>query len=120
MEFLYDCDYVINIAAESHVGNSIIDSNAFINTNILGTKNLLELVRAKPDNSLLRTTGRACPVRLSHIRIQHSRGNEEDNKRLHKRFQPMFRSVPFGPNGTEPRFESSAREKSVRRNLPQK
>ena len=50
MEFLYDCDYVINIAAESHVGNSIIDSNAFINTNILGTKNLLELVRAKPDN----------------------------------------------------------------------
>ena len=24
---LYDCDYVINFAAESHVGNSIIDSD---------------------------------------------------------------------------------------------
>ena len=45
MKFLYDCDYVVNFAAESHVGNSIIDSDEFINTNILGTKNLLDLVK---------------------------------------------------------------------------
>lgn len=38
MNLLYDCDYVVNFAAESHVGNSIIDSDEFINTNILGTK----------------------------------------------------------------------------------
>ncbi len=50
MKFLYDCDYVVNFAAESHVGNSIIDSDEFINTNILGTKNLLDLVRNKPQN----------------------------------------------------------------------
>jgi len=50
MDFLYDCDYVVNFAAESHVGNSIIDSDEFINTNILGTKNLLDLVRNKPKN----------------------------------------------------------------------
>ncbi len=50
MTHLYDCDYVINTAAESHVGNSIIDSREFINTNIIGTKNLLELIRHKPEN----------------------------------------------------------------------
>ena len=50
MNFLYDCDYVVNFAAESHVGNSIIDSDEFINTNILGTKNLLDLVKNKPKN----------------------------------------------------------------------
>jgi dTDP-glucose 4,6-dehydratase len=47
---LYDCDYVINTAAESHVGNSIIDSQVFIETNISGTKNLLDLIRLKQEN----------------------------------------------------------------------
>ena len=30
MEWLYDCDFVINMAAETHVGNSIIDSDEFL------------------------------------------------------------------------------------------
>ena len=42
LDYLPDCDYVINIAAESHVGNSIVDSEDFLNTNILGVKNLLD------------------------------------------------------------------------------
>ena len=50
MTHLYDCDYVINTAAESHVGNSIIDSQAFIDSNVVGVKNLLDLVRNKPAN----------------------------------------------------------------------
>ena len=50
LKSLYDCDYVINFAAESHVGNSIIDSDEFITSNIVGVKNLLELVRRKPHN----------------------------------------------------------------------
>lgn len=50
LDFLYDCDYVINAAAESHVGNSIINSDAFISSNVVGTKNLLDLVRFKPAN----------------------------------------------------------------------
>jgi|TARA_R110000824_G_scaffold50219_4_gene140443 dTDP-glucose 4,6-dehydratase len=50
LDFLYDCDYVINFAAESHVGNSIIDSEEFVNTNVGGVKNLLELIRHKPKN----------------------------------------------------------------------
>tara|TARA_Y100000593_G_scaffold14601_2_gene27978 strand:+ start:6808 stop:7755 length:948 start_codon:yes stop_codon:yes gene_type:complete len=50
LDHLYDCDYVINIAAESHVGNSIVDSDVFVRTNIAGTKNLLDLVRFKQEN----------------------------------------------------------------------
>ena len=50
LKYLPDCDYVINVAAESHVGNSIIDSSDFIQTNISGVKNLLDLIRAKPSN----------------------------------------------------------------------
>jgi|TARA_Y100000310_G_scaffold114000_1_gene112443 dTDP-glucose 4,6-dehydratase len=47
---LYDCDYVVNFAAESHVGNSIINSDDFIDSNVVGVKNLLDLVRFKPIN----------------------------------------------------------------------
>ncbi len=50
LNYLPDCDYVINIAAESHVGNSIVDSSDFIGTNINGVKNLLDLIRKKPSN----------------------------------------------------------------------
>ena len=50
LEHLYDCDYVINIAAESHVGNSIVQSDSFIDSNIVGVKNLLDLIRHKPIN----------------------------------------------------------------------
>jgi len=50
ISFLPDCDYVINLAAESHVGNSIIDSADFITSNVMGVKNLLDLIRQKPAN----------------------------------------------------------------------
>jgi dTDP-glucose 4,6-dehydratase len=45
LEFLYECDYIINTAAETHVGNSIVKSDDFIHSNINGVHNLLELVR---------------------------------------------------------------------------
>ena len=50
MKYLPDCDYVINVAAESHVGNSIVDSADFITSNIVGVKNLLDLIRQKQQN----------------------------------------------------------------------
>jgi len=50
LRHLPDCDYVINIAAESHVGNSIIDSSDFLQSNIVGVKNLLDLIRNKQHN----------------------------------------------------------------------
>ena len=50
LKYLPDCDYVINVAAESHVGNSIVDSADFITSNIVGVKNLLDLIRQKQQN----------------------------------------------------------------------
>ena len=50
LSYLPDCDYVINVAAESHVGNSIIDSTDFLNSNVVGVKNLLDLIRKKQGN----------------------------------------------------------------------
>ena len=50
LDHLYDCDYIINTAAESHVGNSIIDSKEFISSNIMGVQNLLDLIKNKPEN----------------------------------------------------------------------
>lgn len=45
LRFLYDCDYVINTAAETHVGNSIVSSVEFVKSNIDGVHNLLELIK---------------------------------------------------------------------------
>jgi dTDP-glucose 4,6-dehydratase len=41
----YDFKGVIHFAAESHVDNSIINPDAFIQTNILGTFNLLDTAK---------------------------------------------------------------------------
>jgi dTDP-glucose 4,6-dehydratase len=45
LTFLYDCDYIINTAAETHVGNSIANSDDFIKSNINGVHNILELIK---------------------------------------------------------------------------
>ena len=39
----YDIDNVIHLAAETHVDNSIKDPNNFVNTNVIGTINLLNV-----------------------------------------------------------------------------
>jgi dTDP-glucose 4,6-dehydratase len=56
IEFLYDCDYIINTAAETHVGNSIAKSEDFIASNINGVYHLLELLRKyRQENQCLPT-----------------------------------------------------------------
>ena len=47
LQFLYECDYIINTAAESHVDNSIASSDEFLHSNVLGVHNILELMRRK-------------------------------------------------------------------------
>jgi len=42
-------DYVINFAAESHVDNSIKNPNIFVETNVIGTVNLLNAVKMMRD-----------------------------------------------------------------------
>lgn len=45
---LYDCDYVINLAAETHVDNSIMSSGVFLHSNVNGVHHLLELIKQQP------------------------------------------------------------------------
>jgi dTDP-glucose 4,6-dehydratase len=45
IERLVDCDFFINIAAETHVDNSIRNSKVFLDSNINGVYNILELLK---------------------------------------------------------------------------
>lgn len=45
IEYILDCDYVINTAAESHVDKSIADQDVFLKSNINGVLNLLQILK---------------------------------------------------------------------------
>ncbi len=47
IKHLPQCDVLVNFAAESHVDNSIRETDPFVKSNILGVHNLLELIRGK-------------------------------------------------------------------------
>ena len=49
----YEIDTVCHFAAESHVDRSIIEPGAFLNTNVMGTFNLLELTRKYKERMVL-------------------------------------------------------------------
>jgi dTDP-glucose 4,6-dehydratase len=59
----YEPDAVIHLAAESHVDRSITGPHAFINTNVVGTYNLLEAAREYYDQ--------LAPGRRSRFRFVH-------------------------------------------------
>jgi dTDP-glucose 4,6-dehydratase len=48
LDRLFDCDYVINTAAETHVDNSIMSSDVFLRSNVNGVHHLLELIKQQP------------------------------------------------------------------------
>lgn len=47
MDSIIECDVIVNTAAETHVDNSIIGTNKFLKSNVLGVENLLNLVLTK-------------------------------------------------------------------------
>jgi dTDP-glucose 4,6-dehydratase len=47
LDVLYECDYIINTAAETHVDNSIASSDVFVKSNIDGVHHLLKLIKQK-------------------------------------------------------------------------
>lgn len=47
LEHLPDVDAIVNLAAETHVDNSLMDAGRFLHSNIIGVHRLLELVRGK-------------------------------------------------------------------------
>ena len=47
LERIYDCDYFINTAAETHVDNSLEESDCFVHSNINGVHHILKLINQK-------------------------------------------------------------------------
>ncbi len=84
MDHLYDVDYVVNFAAETHVDNSIMDSNRFTRSNIIGVENLLELIRAKRNYEM--------PV-IVHISTDEVYGDIVSGR--HKETDPLRPSNPY-------------------------
>jgi dTDP-glucose 4,6-dehydratase len=53
LDRLMDCDYFINVAAETHVDNSIRKSDDFVKSNINGVYNILELLKTYKREGLI-------------------------------------------------------------------
>ena len=47
LDFLPECDVIVNLAAESHVDNAITNAANFCSTNFIGVQRLLDLARMK-------------------------------------------------------------------------
>jgi len=75
IDFLYECDYIINTAAETHVGNSIVKSEDFVRSNIDGVHNLLELIRN------YRAEGKTKPI-LLHFSTDEVYGDITEGEHL--------------------------------------
>jgi len=76
-------DKVIHFAAESHVDNSILNSDQFINTNILGTHNILKAIRNLSEKK---------DVHLHHISTDEVFGD------LGKYDEPFSEKTPYNPS----------------------
>jgi len=75
LDFLYECDYIINTAAETHVGNSIVKSEDFLHSNVNGVHNLLELIRN------YRAEGKTKPI-LLHFSTDEVYGDITEGEHL--------------------------------------
>jgi dTDP-glucose 4,6-dehydratase len=86
LKFLYDCDYIINTAAETHVGNSITSSTEFIKSNIDGVHNILELIKNHRGENGFKPT-------LIHISTDEVYGDIEEGN--HKETDILKPSNPY-------------------------
>ena len=63
----YDFDYVINFAAESHVDRSIKNPEIFVQSNVMGTVNLLQRAKEAKPGRKARSTCRSPPMRSTAL-----------------------------------------------------
>ncbi len=82
-------DYVTNFAAESHVDNSIKNPSDFIETNILGTYNLLQNARA-----YIKNIKHPAEFRFLHVSTDEVFGSLEENS---PRFNEVTKYDPSSP-----------------------
>ncbi|NDC25233.1 MAG: NAD-dependent epimerase/dehydratase family protein, partial [Proteobacteria bacterium] len=76
-------DAVVNFAAETHVDRSILDPQAFVKTNILGTQNLLQAAR---------TVGK---IRFVHVSTDEVYGSLEPGDPTCTEATPLDPNSPY-------------------------
>ena len=83
----HNVSHIINFAAESAVGRSILDPEVFLQTNIFGTYQLLEATRRwskeKPD------------LRFHHVSTDEVYGTLSDNKKAFSENTPYRPNTPY-------------------------
>ena len=90
----YNFNNVIHFAAESHVDNSIVSPDAFINTNVVGTFNLLEVARNHWMQSPSKTKKGSENNRFHHISTDEVYGTLGE-KGLFKETTPYAPNSPY-------------------------
>ncbi|MBE8718857.1 dTDP-glucose 4,6-dehydratase [Cellvibrio polysaccharolyticus] len=85
-------DAVMHLAAESHVDRSIDSPAAFMETNIIGTYNLLEAARAWRDSL---SEAQKSAFRFHHISTDEVYGDLEDDESLFTETTPYAPSSPY-------------------------
>lgn len=78
------CDMFINVAAESHVDNSIANSDMFVKSNIIGVHNILKVLDKMPENNR--------PI-LLHFSTDEVYGDVLNG--FHKEDDPLVPSNPY-------------------------
>lgn len=83
----YRIDGIVHFAAESHVDRSIEDAQSFIQTNVVGTYNLLQAVL-----KYFKKYGKDSGVRFHHISTDEVFGSLEPSD------PPFTETTPYAPN----------------------
>lgn len=99
----YAISHLVNFAAESHVDRSIASSKAFYETNVMGTRNLLDLARAN-------NTHRFVQVSTDEVYGSISDGSWEED-------QPLDPSSPYSASKAAADLLVSAYFKTHRMNV---
>jgi len=93
--YQYQPDYIMHLAAETHVDNSINNPSNFINTNIIGTYQLLEATRKYWQNIILGDNKKINHFRFQHISTDEVFGDLEVNQPAFTEKSPYKPSSPY-------------------------
>jgi dTDP-glucose 4,6-dehydratase len=83
----FEPQQIYHLAAESHVDRSIAGANVFVQTNVVGTLNVLEAARA--------LTERGHSVRTLHVSTDEVYGTLADDHSLFKEDSPYLPNSPY-------------------------
>ena len=88
----YRPDAVVHLAAESHVDHSIRDATEFLQTNIVGTYSLLEVVRAYWEKL---SSGRQADFRFLHVSTDEVYGDLDRDEAAFTEASPYAPNSPY-------------------------